>query len=65
MTIHILKWTMGAWLLTCMMLPATLSAVEIAPRISDREITEKLVRLEAGQEALRSDGRCQASCRLL
>ncbi|SLM30393.1 conserved exported hypothetical protein [Desulfamplus magnetovallimortis] len=30
-------------------------AVETAPRISDREITEKLVRLEAGQEALRAE----------
>ena len=31
------------WLIACMMLPATLPvpAVEIAPRISDREITEK------------------------
>ena len=51
----VLKWTMGAWLLILMMLPATLWAVEIAPRITDREITEKLARLEAGQEALRSE----------
>jgi hypothetical protein len=36
-------------------LPVSILAVEIAPRISDREIIEKLTRLEAGQEALRSE----------
>ena len=35
--------------------PATTFAVEVAPRISDREIVEKLVTLEAGQAALRSE----------
>ena len=35
--------------------PLLTFAVETAPRISDREITEKLARLEAGQEALRSE----------
>ena len=30
-------------------------AVEVAPRISDREIIEKLAGLEAGQKALRSE----------
>ena len=30
-------------------------AIEVAPRISDREIIEKLAGLEAGQEALRSE----------
>ncbi len=50
-----LKWTMGVFLCIQVILPATLYAVEVAPRISDREITEKLARLEAGQEALRSE----------
>ena len=36
-------------------LPAATFAVEVAPRISDREIVEKLVTLEAGQSALRSE----------
>ena len=35
--------------------PLLTFAVETAPRISDREITEKLARLEAGQDALRSE----------
>ena len=33
----------------------TVQAFDVAPRISDREIIEKLTRLEAGQEALRSE----------
>ncbi|SLM31356.1 conserved exported hypothetical protein [Desulfamplus magnetovallimortis] len=37
------------------LLPLLTFAVETAPRISDREITEKLARLEAGQDALRSE----------
>ena len=50
--------------LSCMMvvciflhlfLPMSLWAVEIAPRISDREIIEKLAVLEGGQEALRAE----------
>jgi len=36
-------------------LPVSILAVEVAPRISDREIIEKLAGLEAGQEALRSE----------
>ena len=36
-------------------LPVSLWAVEIAPRISDREIIEKLAILEEGQKALRSE----------
>jgi len=36
-------------------LPISILAVEVAPRISDREIIEKLVELKAGQEALRSE----------
>ena len=33
----------------------TVQAIEVAPRISDREIIEKLAGLEAGQKALRSE----------
>ena len=40
-----------------LILPTTTLAVEVAPRISDREIIEKLVVLEAGQAALRSEMR--------
>ena len=36
-------------------LPVSTLAVEVAPRISDREIVEKLAGLEAGQMALRSE----------
>ena len=36
-------------------LPVSILAVEVAPRISDREIIEKLAGLEAGQDALRSE----------
>ncbi len=36
-------------------LPVSIPAVEVAPRISDREIIEKLAGLEAGQKALRSE----------
>ena len=36
-------------------LPVSIFAVEVAPRISDREIIEKLAGLEAGQAALRSE----------
>ena len=36
-------------------LPGSILAVEVAPRISDREIIEKLAGLEAGQAALRSE----------
>ena len=36
-------------------LPVSILAVEVAPRISDREIIEKLTRLEAGQDAFRSE----------
>ncbi|MFQ5647421.1 MAG: hypothetical protein ACE5GM_10860 [bacterium] len=32
-----------------------MGAVDIAPRISDREIVEKLARLEEGQKSLRSE----------
>ena len=36
-------------------LPVSILAVEVAPRISDREIIEKLAGLKAGQDALRSE----------
>ena len=40
----------------CILYPHTVVfAVETAPRISDREIIEKLARLEEGQNALRSE----------
>lgn len=35
--------------------PAIIFAVEAAPRISDREIIEKLARLEEGQNTIRAD----------
>ena len=35
--------------------PVAILAVEVAPRISDREIIEKLAGLEAGQKALHSE----------
>ncbi len=41
--------------LILLIMPASTLAVEVAPRISDREIIEKLVVLEAGQAALRSE----------
>ena len=41
--------------LILLIMPASTLAVEVAPRISDREIIEKLVVLEAGQVALRSE----------
>ncbi len=39
-------------LLVLLILPSILLAVETAPRISDREIIEKLATLEAGQKAI-------------
>jgi len=43
------------FILLQLVLPVALFAVEIAPRISDREIIEKLAILEVGQGALRSE----------
>ena len=43
------------FLITVLMIPSLLLAVEIAPRISDREIVERLTRLEEGQKHLRSE----------
>ncbi len=42
-------------LITVLMIPSLLLAVETAPRISDREIVERLTRLEEGQKHLRSE----------
>ncbi len=39
-------------LITVLMIPSLLLAVERAPRISDREIVERLTRLEEGQKNL-------------
>ena len=39
-------------LITVLMIPSLLLAVERAPRISDREIVERLTRLEEGQKHL-------------
>jgi len=41
-----------AWLIVGILTPSLLIAVERAPRISDREIVEKLTRLEEGQRNL-------------
>ncbi len=40
------------FLITVLMMPSLLLAVEIAPRISDREIVERLTKLEEGQKHL-------------
>ena len=40
------------FLITVLMIPSLLLAVERAPRISDREIVERLTRLEEGQKHL-------------
>ncbi len=42
-------------LITVLIIPSLLPAIEIAPRISDREIVERLTRLEEGQKSLRSE----------
>ena len=39
-------------LITVLMIPSLLLAIETAPRISDREIVERLTRLEEGQKNL-------------
>ena len=46
------------FLITVLIIPSLLLAVEIAPRISDREIVERLTKLEEGQKHLdkRFDG---------
>ena len=40
------------WLIIGLLTPSMLIAVETAPRISDREIVERLTRLEEGQQNL-------------
>ena len=42
-------------LITVLITPSLLPAIETAPRISDREIVERLTRLEEGQKSLRSE----------
>nr|VFJ54433.1 MAG: hypothetical protein BECKDK2373B_GA0170837_104631 [Candidatus Kentron sp. DK] len=46
------KYLAPLLLLASLATPATGLAVEVAPRISDREIVERLVRLEEGQKAM-------------
>ncbi|MFO7751256.1 MAG: hypothetical protein R6V54_14300 [Desulfobacteraceae bacterium] len=46
---------MVVWISLHLFLPVSLWAAEVAPRISDREIIEKLAVLEEGQKALRSE----------
>ena len=49
---NLLKCMMVVWIAFHLFLPVSLWAVEVAPRISDREIIEKLASLEGGQQAL-------------
>ena len=55
MKLNLFNCTMVVWTLLHLFLPMSLRAVEIAPRISDREIIEKLAVLEEGQKALRAE----------
>ena len=41
-----------AGLMAILLVPMVAAAVEVAPRITDREIVERLTRLEEGQKAL-------------
>ena len=43
------------WVLAVLVLPGPLWAVETAPALTDREIVERLTRLEAGQTAVRAE----------
>ena len=52
MKLKIINFLILIFILLQLVLPVALLAVEIAPRISDREIIEKLAILEVGQEAL-------------
>ena len=52
MKLKIINLLILIFILLQLVLPVALFAVEIAPRISDREIIEKLAILEVGQEAL-------------
>src|SRR3989337_2039172 len=42
-------------LITVLTIPSLVLAIETAPRISDREIIERLTRLEEGQNTLRAE----------
>ena len=44
-----------AVMISVIMIPSLLFANETAPRISDREMVERLTRLEEGQKSLRSE----------
>ena len=55
MKLKIINLLILIFILLQLALPVALLAVEIAPRISDREIIEKLAILEVGQGALRSE----------
>ena len=52
---NLLNRVMIVFIFLHLFLPMSLWAVEIAPRISDREIIEKLVVLEEGQKAIRTE----------
>ena len=43
------------WVVTVLLLPGLVWAVETAPALTDREIVERLTRLEVGQTALRAE----------
>jgi len=43
------------FMIAVLIMPGPLFAIETAPRISDREIVERLTRLEEGQKSLRSE----------
>lgn len=43
------------FMIAVLIIPSSLFAIETAPRISDREIVERLTRLEEGQKSLRSE----------
>ena len=43
------------FMIAVLIIPSLLFAFETAPRISDREIVERLTRLEEGQKSLRSE----------
>ena len=46
---------LSVFILLQLIIPGILLALEIAPDITDREVVEKLAKLEAGQQALRSE----------
>ncbi|MGD9826213.1 hypothetical protein [Desulfobacter sp.] len=52
---NLLNCVMIVFIFLHLFLPVSLWAADIAPRISDREIIEKLVVLEEGQKAFRSE----------